>query len=118
MSPATLKVHNNYELFPEGSEQKQSKAWPERGILPQWEDNLRRAAESATFERHYRIAELCDLWGIGRETMRKILVDEPGVVKIRLGRRKYHTTYSVPASVAERIHARLASGDDSGPRNK
>ena len=71
--------------------------------------------QSTTFERHYRIADLCDLWGIGRETLRKILVDEPGVVKIRMGRRKCHTTYSVPESVAERIHSRLASGSDSGP---
>jgi hypothetical protein len=67
------------------------------------------STQSAAFERHYRIAELCELWGVGRETLRKILIDEPGVMKIRLGRRKYHTTYSVPASVAERIHMRLAS---------
>jgi hypothetical protein len=67
------------------------------------------STQSTTFERHYRIAELCELWGLGRETLRKILIDEPGVMKIRLGRRKYHTTYSVPASVAERIHMRLAS---------
>jgi hypothetical protein len=66
---------------------------------------------SPTFERHYRIGELCELWGIGRETLRKILLDEPGVVKIRMGRRKSHTTYCVPASVAERIHIRLSSGD-------
>ena len=67
--------------------------------------------QSTTFERHYRIGELCDLWGIGRETLRKILLDEPGVMKIRMGRRKSHTTYSIPASVAERIHTRLSSGD-------
>jgi hypothetical protein len=70
------------------------------------------STQSTTFERHYRIAELCDLWGIGRETLRKILVDEPGVVKIKMGRRKYHTTYSVPASVAERIHRRLSAGEN------
>jgi hypothetical protein len=75
------------------------------------------STQSTTFERHYRIAELSDLWGLGRETLRKILVDEPGVVKIRMGRRKYHTTYSVPASVAERIHRRLAAGEDSGLRH-
>jgi hypothetical protein len=73
--------------------------------------------QSTTFERHYRIAELCELWGLGRETLRKILIDEPGVVKIRLGRRKYHTTYSVPASVAERIHMRLASDGELRARH-
>jgi hypothetical protein len=41
--------------------------------------------QSTAFERHYRIADLCDPWGIGRETLRKILVDELGVVKIRMG---------------------------------
>jgi hypothetical protein len=75
------------------------------------------STQGATFERHYRIAELCELWGLGRETLRKILIDEPGVVKIRLGRRKYHTTYSVPASVAERIHMRLASGGEIRTRH-
>lgn len=75
------------------------------------------STQTTAFERHYRITELCDLWGIGRETLRKILVDEPGVMRIRMGRRKYHTTYSVPASVAERIHMRLASGDSSRARH-
>lgn len=75
------------------------------------------STQTTTFERHYRIAELCGLWGIGRETLRKILVDEPGVVKIRMGRRRYHTTYSVPASVAERIHRRLATENDSWLRH-
>jgi hypothetical protein len=34
-------------------------------------------------------------------------MNEPGVIKIRLGRRKAHTMYSVPQSVAERVHTRL-----------
>ena len=71
------------------------------------------STQNTTFERHYRIAELCDLWGIGRETLRRILIDEPGVVKIRMGRRQHHTTYSVPASVADRIHTRLSSDNGS-----
>jgi hypothetical protein len=60
-------------------------------------------------EKHYRIAELAELWGLGRETIRKMLIDEPGVVKIRLGRKKAHTTYTVSDSVARRIHSRLSS---------
>lgn len=59
-------------------------------------------------ERHYRIGDLAELWSIGRETVRLIVKDEPGVIQIRCGRKKAHTTYSVPASVAERIHRRLA----------
>jgi hypothetical protein len=61
----------------------------------------------AAFERHYRIAELAERWQIGRETVRRLVKDEPGVVRIRLGRKKAHTNYSVPESVAVRIHTRL-----------
>jgi hypothetical protein len=52
--------------------------------------------ENTTFERHYRIGELAELWGLGRETVRKLVKDDPGVIKIRLGRKKAHTVYSVP----------------------
>jgi hypothetical protein len=64
-------------------------------------------AEYTTFERHYRIGELAELWGLGRETVRKLVKDDPGVIKIKMGRKKAHTVYSVPASVACRIHTRL-----------
>jgi hypothetical protein len=58
-------------------------------------------------EKHYRVGELAALWGLGRETVRVIVKDEPGVIKIRMGRKKAHTTYSVPESVAQRIHTKL-----------
>jgi hypothetical protein len=61
----------------------------------------------STFERHYRIGELAKMWNLGRETVRLLVKDEPGVIKIRLGRKKAHTVYSVPCSVAMRIHTRL-----------
>ena len=44
-------------------------------------------AENATFEKHYRIGDLARLWGLGRETVRKLVKDDPGVVKIRMKRR-------------------------------
>ncbi len=62
---------------------------------------------SPAFERHYRVGELAELWNLGRETVRKLVKDEPGVIKIRMGLRKAHTIYSVPESVAPRIHTRL-----------
>lgn len=62
-----------------------------------------------SFERHYRLAELSAIWRIGRETVRKLVADEPGVLRIKLGRKKSHVTYSVPESVAERIHRKLSS---------
>ena len=63
--------------------------------------------EQAVFERHYRIGELAEMWKLGRETVRLLVKDEDGVIKIRQGRKKAHTIYSVPESVAIRIHTRL-----------
>lgn len=59
-------------------------------------------------EKHYRIGELAERWGLGRETVRKLVKDEPGVIQIRQGRKKAHTTYTIPESVARRIHTRLS----------
>ena len=64
-------------------------------------------AENTTFEKHYRVGELARMWGLGRETVRKLVKDDQGVIKIRMGRKKAHTVYSVPASAACRIHTRL-----------
>jgi hypothetical protein len=63
--------------------------------------------DHVAFERHYRIGELADMWKLGRETVRLLVKDEQGVIKIRLGRKRAHTVYSVPESVAVRIHTRL-----------
>jgi hypothetical protein len=63
--------------------------------------------DSTTFERHYRVGELAKLWSLGRETVRKLVKDDPGVIKIRMGPKKSHTVYSVPESAAKRIHTRL-----------
>jgi hypothetical protein len=63
--------------------------------------------ENSAFEKHYRISELAHLWGLGRETVRMLVKDDPGVIKIRMGRKRAHTIYSVPQSAASRIHTRL-----------
>jgi hypothetical protein len=59
------------------------------------------------FERHYRVGELAEIWNLGRETVRLLVKDEQGVIRIRLGRKRSHTVYSIPESVAMRIHTRL-----------
>jgi hypothetical protein len=59
------------------------------------------------FEKHFSITDLKNQWAMGRETVRKLVKDEPGVVKIWLGRKKANSTYSVPESVARRVHTRL-----------
>ena len=63
--------------------------------------------ENSTFEKHYRIGELARLWRLSRETVRLLVKDDPGVIKLRMGRKKAHTIYSVPESAANRIHTRL-----------
>jgi hypothetical protein len=68
---------------------------------------VQQLSEGDPFERHYPVGELAQMWGLGRETVRKLVKDEPGVIKIRMGRKKAHTIYSVPESVARRIHTRL-----------
>jgi hypothetical protein len=63
--------------------------------------------EQGAFERQYRIGEIAEIWGLGRETVRLLFMEEPGVIKISMGRKKKHTTYSIPATVARRVHTRL-----------
>lgn len=63
-------------------------------------------SDSCFAEKHYRVSDLAELWGLGRETVRKLIKDEPGIIKIRQGRKKANTTYSVPESTARRIHTR------------
>lgn len=68
---------------------------------------MRDQQDLSPFEKHYRIGELARIWGLGRETVRRLIKDDPGVLKIRIGNKKSHTTYSVPESAARRIHTRL-----------
>lgn len=60
-----------------------------------------------TFEPHYTLADLAGLWKLGRETIRLLIKDEPGVVRVRMGRKRAMTRYSVPESVARRVHTKL-----------
>ncbi len=64
-------------------------------------------SEKTTFEKHYRIGDLARQWSLGRETVRRLVKDDPGVIKVRMGRKKARTVYSLPESVAHRIHTRL-----------
>ena len=63
--------------------------------------------DNTTFEKHYRVGELARLWNVGRSTVRTLVMNEPGVLKIKNGLKRAHIVYSVPESVAKRIHTRL-----------
>ena len=60
-----------------------------------------------TFETHYSLADLAKQWSLSRETVRLLVKDEPGICRIQLGKKKIMCRYSVPESVACRIHTRL-----------
>lgn len=62
-----------------------------------------------TFELHFSIADLAKLWRVSRESVRLLIKDEPGVFRLRLGKKQSMVRYSVPTSVARRIHTRLTS---------
>jgi hypothetical protein len=68
---------------------------------------IRQVSPDTTFEAHFSIGDLAKQWRLSRETVRLLIKDEPGVVKVRLGRQKSMTRYSVPESVARRVHTRL-----------
>lgn len=68
---------------------------------------VHQGAPDSTFEAHYSIGDLARQWRLGRETVRLLVKDEAGVIKIRLGRKKHMTRYSVPESVARRVHTKL-----------
>lgn len=71
------------------------------------------AAEAAVevgFEPHYTPQELSALWKFDQTTIRRLFIDEPGVLKLgsqsrRDGKREY-ITLRIPASVARRVYER------------
>ena len=77
-----------------------------------WEQPLERISillPEAAFEPHYSIADLAKQWRLGRESIRLIIMDEPGVLRLSGGRKKKLCRYSIPASVARRVHTRLTA---------
>jgi hypothetical protein len=63
-------------------------------------------------ERHYTPAEIGALWGFDQTTIRRMFMDEPGVLKEgkrgrRDGKRQY-VSLRIPESVAVRVHERKA----------
>jgi hypothetical protein len=67
------------------------------------------ATQEPTFERHYSVDELAELWGMSDDFVRRLFRSEPGVVvffKYRPGRRTYRTL-RIPESVAQRVHRQM-----------
>lgn len=62
------------------------------------------------FEKHLTVTQIAELWGRSYNLVKRLFENEPGVVKLvsngTLAKRRY-TTLTVPASVVQRVHARL-----------
>lgn len=61
-------------------------------------------------ERHYTVKEIAEQWGLGTSTVRRLFIDEPGVLRLgHLGRRtkRDYVSLRIPASVAARVRSRL-----------
>ena len=59
-------------------------------------------------ERHYNVTDVAKLWGLSRDSVRRIFRREPGVMAI--GDR--YVTLRIPESVLERVHRRLSNADN------
>jgi AraC-like DNA-binding protein len=62
------------------------------------------------FEDHYTVQEIAEKWHLSETAVRKLFRHEPGVIKIDSPESRFkrgYRTLRVPASVAERVHARL-----------
>jgi hypothetical protein len=71
-------------------------------------------AQETTFERHYSVEELTELWGMSDDFVRRLFLHEPGVIvffKSRPGRRVYRTI-RIPESVVQRVHRRMRKNED------
>lgn len=78
-------------------------------------------------EKHYSVKELADRWRVSPETVRRMVRDMPGVLKVSFPRlvqreRKHepHERLSIPESVAVRAHEQWSrgAGSEVKPRNR
>jgi DeoR/GlpR family transcriptional regulator of sugar metabolism len=69
---------------------------------------------SIAHDQHYTVSELAKRWHLSPNTVRRLVADEPGVIKLTVGpllrnRRKRHlVSLRIPERVALRVHAKLA----------
>lgn len=67
------------------------------------------ATQETTFERHFSVEELAQIWNMSEDFVRRLFLHEPGVVvfyRQQPGRRVYRTL-RIPESVALRVHRRM-----------
>jgi len=72
--------------------------------------NAHRSSSIVALEKHYSVAELAKLWFLSESTVRRLFINEPGVLKLaheetRFKRR--YTTLRIPERIAQQVHRRL-----------
>jgi hypothetical protein len=69
-----------------------------------------RVSSIAALEKHYSVAELAKLWFLSESTVRRIFINEPGVLKLAHHETRYkrrYTTLRIPERIAQNVHRRL-----------
>lgn len=71
-------------------------------------------APATALERHYTVAEIAELWGLGETKVRELFRGEPGVLQTQLralrARKRQNVSLRIPESVLIRVHNRLDAG--------
>ncbi len=60
-------------------------------------------------EKHYRVKELAERWGLSINTVRRMFINEPDVLRLEDGHKRRYATVSIPESVALRVHERFTN---------
>jgi hypothetical protein len=63
-------------------------------------------------ERHYKAAEIAEIWGMSVKLVRTLFAAEPGVLKIdrpELRNKRGYCSLYIPESVAINVHKRLSN---------
>ena len=67
-------------------------------------------SSAVALERHYSVPELAKIWVLSENTVRRIFLEEPGVLKLAHKETRYkrrYTTLRIPERIAHRVHRRL-----------
>lgn len=63
-------------------------------------------------EQHFTVRQLADLWAMSTETVRRLIENDPDVMRIGEGETRNkgrYFTYFIPESVARRVHTQACS---------
>lgn len=60
-------------------------------------------------ERHYSVQELADAWHVSTDMIRRLFIDEPGVLNFAKpkARKRIYQPIRIPQGVADRVYQRL-----------